>query len=317
MTTPEPDLKLLASRHRFMREAGFGLLLASCVLGVFLLLPSRAPAQPAAVAVAAASTTPDAFANVPVGANAAVVYDLTTGKELFAKNADAQLPLASLTKLLTMYAAFSELSAETPITVDATDTQVDAPHAFQAGDTLPLADIARVTLTGSLNDGAAAIARTTAAREGLSIHDMLANVASSLGLAETYAVNGNGLDVSTALSGGYGSAHDIAILAGALAAKAPEVAIATTGATATATTEAGRSITAKNTDPFVGTIPGLLLSKTGYTDLAGGNLALVFDVGLGHPVAVVVLGSTEEARFTDAEALVAATFAHFAGVAHL
>jgi len=68
---------------------------------------------------------------------------------------------------------------------------------------------------------------------------------------------------------------------------------------------------------MVGTIPRLLLSKTGYTDLAGGNLALVFDAGIMHPIAVIVLGSSKSARFTDGTALVAATLAHFAGVASL
>jgi D-alanyl-D-alanine carboxypeptidase len=60
-------------------------------------------------------------------------------------------------------------------------------------------------------------------------------------------------------------------------------------------------------------MPGLLLSKTGYTDLAGGNLVIVFDVGIGHPVAIVVLGSTRDARFTDVEKLMHATLSHFAG----
>ncbi|MCX6789964.1 MAG: hypothetical protein NTV60_00350, partial [Candidatus Kaiserbacteria bacterium] len=60
-----------------------------------------------------------------------------------------------------------------------------------------------------------------------------------------------------------------------------------------------------------------LLSKTGYTELAGGNLALVFDAGIEHPIAVVVLGSSKEARFTDGTALINATLAHFAGVSSL
>jgi D-alanyl-D-alanine carboxypeptidase len=57
-----------------------------------------------------------------------------------------------------------------------------------------------------------------------------------------------------------------------------------------------------------------MMSKTGYTDLAGGNLAVVFDAGIGHPVAVVVLGSTKEERFTDVQRLVRATSAQFAGL---
>jgi D-alanyl-D-alanine carboxypeptidase len=56
---------------------------------------------------------------------------------------------------------------------------------------------------------------------------------------------------------------------------------------------------ASNTDAVMNEIPGLIASKTGYTDLAGGNLAVVFDAGIMHPVAVVVLGSTVDGRFSD------------------
>jgi D-alanyl-D-alanine carboxypeptidase len=51
----------------------------------------------------------------------------------------------------------------------------------------------------------------------------------------------------------------------------------------------------------------LLGSKTGLTDLAGGNLAVVFDAGFDHPVGVVVLGSSEKGRFEDVEKLVWST----------
>jgi D-alanyl-D-alanine carboxypeptidase len=63
----------------------------------------------------------------------------------------------------------------------------------------------------------------------------------------------------------------------------------------------------------VNRFPDLLLSKTGYTDLAGGNLVIVYDAGINHPIAIVVLGSTEDGRFTDVSQLIAATLAHFGG----
>ena len=62
----------------------------------------------------------------------------------------------------------------------------------------------------------------------------------------------------------------------------------------------------KNTDELVNEIPGLIAGKTGYSDLAGGNLAVIFDAGFDHPLAVVVLGSTSEGRFNDVKQLVAA-----------
>lgn len=300
-----------------MREAGIALLFASGILALFIFIPRLQ--QPAASDVVATATTtqPDAYAKVAVEAKSAIVYDLATGKVLYAKNPDAQLPLASLTKMLTVYAAFAELSPTTPITIPEDATKLDAPRAFNAGQIFALSDLARLTLTASLNDGAAAIASATAERETSGQSAMLAGAAASLGLTQTYAVNGSGLDVSPSISGGYGSAYDLARLAGALVQTAPAVARATTESSARATSAGGTSYTVKNTDPVVASIPRLLLSKTGYTDLAGGNLALVFDAGLLHPIAVIVLGSSKNARFTDGTALVAATLAHFAGVASL
>jgi len=312
------ELQQLAAHTRSTREAGIALVIASGILGLLLLIPLR-PERGASVAITntAPTTIPDAFAQVPIEAQAAVVYDLATGETLYAKNADAQLPLASLTKLLTVYAAFAELSPDTPITIPASATRLEGPRAFREGQTFTLADLARLTLTASLNDGAAAIATATALRENRSQNEMLAGAAAALGLSQTYAVNGNGLDVNAAVSGGYGSAHDLAVLAAALIEQAPAVAAATTRSSAEAASQSGTHFKVMNTDPMIDTIPRLLLSKTGYTDLAGGNLVLVFDAGIRHPIAVVVLGSSPKARFTDGTALVAATLAHFAGVASL
>lgn len=308
------ELQNIALRSRFMRETGVALIITSALLLIFLFIPFR---REEPVPTAPAASVASAFAHIPIEAKAAIVYDLATGKTLYEKNADAQLPLASLTKLLTIYAALAKLPPETQVVIPASAARAEPPRAFKAGQTFSLADLARLTLTASLNDGAAAIASSAAERENISEAAMLAGAAGALGLPQTYAVNGNGLDMSSAVSGGYGSARDMARLAGALAELAPSVAEATTHDSAHAVSREGVQFTAKNTDPIVGSLPRLLLSKTGYTDLAGGNLAIVFDAGILHPIAVVVLGSSLSARFTDSSALVAATLAHFAGVESL
>ncbi|HEY4501243.1 MAG TPA: D-alanyl-D-alanine carboxypeptidase [Candidatus Paceibacterota bacterium] len=310
------NLKNLAEHTRSMREAGVALLFASGILALFLFI-SPISEQPSTSVTIATSIAPNAFANIPIEANAAIVYDLATGETLYAKNADAQLPLASLTKLLTVYAALSQLSPNTPITISSSAVSVEGAHTFFVGQVFSLSDLALLTLTASLNDGATAIASAVAERESRSQSEMLASTASALNLSQTYAVNGSGLDTNAAVSGGYGSAYDLARLAGALVEISPTIAAATTESSAQAVSVGGTSFKVLNTDPIVGTVPRLLLSKTGYTDLAGGNLALIFDVGIQHPIAVVVLGSSLKARFTDGTALVAATLAHFAGVASL
>ncbi len=313
------ELQKLAEKTRSTREIGIALVFASGILALILFISHASQkVQGTSEITVATRAVPDAFAQLPaIEASAAIVYDVATGETLYAKNADAQLPLASLTKLLTVYAALTKLSPETPITIPPSVANLDAPQTFSPGQTFALADLARLTLTASLNDGAVAIAEATATRENRDQTSMLAGAAASLGLLQTYAVNGSGLDVSEYISGGYGSARDLALLSGALVEKASAIAFATTERTAEAISLGGTHFSVKNTNLMVGNIPRLLLSKTGFTNLAGGNLALVFDAGIGHPVAVVVLGSTMKSRFTDSMALVAAALAHYAGVSSL
>ena len=67
---------------------------------------------------------------------------------------------------------------------------------------------------------------------------------------------------------------------------------------------------AQNTNDIISDIPGLLASKTGFTDTAGGNLVIIFDPELGRPIIITILGSTEQGRFEDVRALVNATMEH-------
>jgi serine-type D-Ala-D-Ala carboxypeptidase (penicillin-binding protein 5/6) len=298
-----------------------GVALVSCTLllgAIVYFIPWPGPAHSSdtqVAAVAEATTTPNAFADVSIEAKAAIVVDLSTGMSLYEKNADAQLPLASLTKLLTTYAALDSLSAQTPVTLSANAIAADGDSGLNAGETFAFADLARLELVASSNDAAEAIAETAASHRGEDMTTLLRGAVAAAGLAQTYAVNSTGLDESASVSGGYGSARDVARLAGKLLAKAPDIAQATTQSSVTITSQSGIVHTLPNTDTEVAHFPNLLLSKTGYTDLAGGNLVVIFDAGLNHPVAVAVLGSSRDARFTDVNALVSATLSHFAGAA--
>lgn len=258
---------------------------------------------------------PSAFDTVVLSAKAAIVYDLTTGEVLYEKNAEAQLPLASLTKLLTLYAAVDSLplTANIPITADALASEGDT--GFSEGEVFDLEALAKLALVGSSNDAAAAIAQAAArARHASNGTALLASAAAALGLSQTYALNGTGLDENSTISGAYGSAHDIAILAGELLKRVPSIAHASIRPSVSVSSQSGFSYTLANTNPGTEHVPGLLLSKTGYTDLAGGNLAIVYDAGIGHPIAVVVLGSTKDARFLDVAHLVRAAAHEFSGL---
>lgn len=321
MTAPTPDLKTLIrrleKRHQ-KKQAATALIAATSVLGLTVLVaPLFAQKEEAPVAVVPAPVeTPvsDAYEAVQLEGKAAIVYDLVTGETLYEKNSRSQLPLASLTKLLTIYAAAESLDNASTVTITDTALLSDGESGFSAGESFAFGDLARLALVSSSNDATAAIAETAAIARATTGKNMLASAASALGLAQTYALNGTGLDESTSVSGGYGSARDIAVLSGKLLETAPEIASATINSSVSIRSREGVLHTLPNTNPGIARIPSALLSKTGFTDLAGGNLAIVYDAGIGHPIAVVVLGSSRDGRFSDVNTLLTRTNEYFAGV---
>jgi serine-type D-Ala-D-Ala carboxypeptidase (penicillin-binding protein 5/6) len=300
--------RLKRERYQLML-AGIG---SIAVIGIVALAGPRMMPEEVPVAVEA---SPSAFDEIMLSAKAAIVYDLTTGEVLYEKNAEAQLPLASLTKLLTLYAASEALSKDAPVTMSARALSAEGDNGFIEGDTFSFEDAAKMAMVASSNDAAAAVAEAaTTARHASNGSALLASAAASLGLSQTYALNGTGLDENGRIAGAYGSPHDIAILAGELLRRAPDIAQASISPSVSATSRSGYSYTLRNTNPDVARIPGLMLSKTGFTDLAGGNLAVVFDAGMNHPIVIVVMGSTRDERFLDVERLVKATVQEFAGL---
>ncbi len=251
---------------------------------------------------------------------AAIVFDLAQKKTLYAKNEGMQLPLASLTKLMTAYVAHTALDNHAHVVIPQDRLPADGDPALISGDIWDFKDLLGYTLMQSSNDGARAIAGAAGAViSGKNGEDQQAFVAKmnaatqELGMAQTYFSNETGLDTSLQESGAYGSARDVAVLLGHLLQDAPEIFEDTGTLTGTFISTTGKIYTARNTNQRIGEIPALIASKTGYTDLAGGNLAVVFDAGVNHPIAVVVLGSSSAGRFNDTKALVDATLQYFTG----
>ena len=268
------------------------------------------------VRTAVAPVPVSTFPPVAIDGRSAIVYDVSTHEILYAHNATMRLPLASLTKLVTLYAIATNLSPGETVVISESALAQDGDSGFTLGEQFTARDLERMALVASSNDAAQALAEAGSNKVNTSETSLLASAIASAGLLQTTAQNATGLDVNTSLSGGYGSAQDIATLAGEILTVAPEVAQATTHERVSATSLQGVAHSLPNTNQSLGPIPSPLLSKTGFTDLAGGNLVVVFDVGIGHPVAVVVLGSTKEGRFSDVRKLVDTTLTYFALTHH-
>lgn len=255
----------------------------------------------------------NAFENISLKAKGAIVWDVKEQKLLFNKNGDIVLPLASVTKLMTALVAYELLDPEEKVTISAHDLQTIGDSGLLDGEIFSVQDLVDLTLISSSNDGATALGSKVASiidptkdPEALFI-DAMNMKAKELGLSKTYFLNSAGLDVSRTEAGAYGTARDMALLMEYIITKTPDAVALTSLNVKNIANAHGNYHIAENTNEVVGAIDGLIASKTGSTDLAGGNLVIAFDAGLNHPVIVSVLGSTYSGRFDDTLLLVEET----------
>ena len=237
-----------------------------------------------------------AFAPVVLEAKAALVYEPDTGRTLFARNEREPLPIASLTKVMTALAASQLLP-------DSTIIPLSRRH-------YRLKDLTALTLVSSSNQGAVALA-AAAQETGRDLVAAMNAEAKFLGLSQTTFANSTGLDLPNGQAGSRSSASDMAQLFTHILAVRPELLTETKFEEIEAPTAEGLRHRFQNTNEIVRQLPGLLASKTGFTDTAAGSLIIAFDRGLNQPIIVVILGSTETGRFSDARRLVEATIESF------
>lgn len=238
-----------------------------------------------------------------ITAQSAYVYDIKTSAVIFEKNSEAQLPLASLTKLATALTASQTLSDGERVHISEWALAPEGDSGFSENETWELKDLLAFTLITSSNDGARAIA--LAADNG-SLEDFITkmnDMVRSVGLSQTFFLNETGLDVSSSTAGAYGSARDVALLLTHAYETDRDVLTGSAQAANVFTSLSGLTHTAKHTSAIAGVLPGEVIVKTGFTDLAGGNLAVLEEVFPGRPVAIVVLGATKETRDEDVYAL--------------
>ncbi len=331
METPNQPLNSPATRSESVQGPSWvprvligGLITLTIFLTVGISTPTHlvanVPGNRDVAVVSAAVSGP--FENTSLLAKSAIVVDIQSGATLFARNPDIQLPLASLTKVPLALVVSEVLPLDSRITIPHDIPQVGKFETLSGGVQWPLQEVIDFTLITSSNDGADILAEAAngPVRQKFSGAPTLNStlwrmnaLANELGLSQTYFLNVSGLDISTTLAGAYGSARDVAILFEYASQSNPTVFSGTARGNVLLTSEYGdKQTVAYNTNETEAEIPGLILGKTGFTDLAGGNLAIVFDVGIAHPVVVVILGSTKEGRFEDARKLVEATRAAIA-----
>lgn len=236
-------------------------------------------------------------------AGAVSVYDITRGRTIYGFNDTLAMPLASLAKTMTVALAVSSLRPDDIIYISKNALNQSGDYGLFLHEKWRSEDLAKLTLITSANDGAVALSEV----DGGFVEKMNSK-AEKIGMEHSLFLNPTGLDVNSGQAGAFGSALDANLLASYGMRTRPEIFSVTTLPEITLTSESGFYHTFKNTDIIIDKIPNLLYSKTGFTDVAGGNLTIVFKNKDGHLVAVTVLGSSFEGRFTDMEKIVNALY---------
>jgi len=252
------------------------------------------------------------FSKINLGARSAYVFNTNTGEVIFKKDSDTQLPLASVTKVMTAYSALKRLPENTIIKIDYNALNEEGDTGLLVGEEWELDELVEFMLMVSSNDAARALADATALYENsLSFSNLINTDVIEIGLANTYFSNPSGLDTSKDLSGAFGTAEEVAKFFNFAIQKYPEVFSVTSKLEKEFISESGFIHKAENTNESVRDITGLVASKTGFTDLAGGNLVVAYDIGPGKRMVAVVLGSTVEERESDIKQLVNASIMHY------
>jgi serine-type D-Ala-D-Ala carboxypeptidase (penicillin-binding protein 5/6) len=240
---------------------------------------------------------PAAAATPAVDARAYLVMNGADGEVLLASHAHDRLPIASITKLMTVLVTLDRAKPGELVTVDPAAAGVTGSTIrLRAGEKLRVSDLLAAALIQSANDSAVALAEHVGDGNEARFVELMNRRAAALGLRDSHFTRPDGLDAS----GHYSSAFDVTRL-GLEAMKAPIVRRLVRQQTASIA--GGRTLHTWN--DLLGEFPGTFGVKTGHTSGAGWN-EVAAARGNGVTIYATVLGSpSRSVRNADLEELLA------------
>ncbi len=151
--------------------------------------------------------------NLAEGVKSAILMEASTGNVLYEQNPDEHLPIASVTKIMTMLLIMERIESgaltfEDMVTVSENANSYGGSTMFlETGEQLSVHDMMKGIAVASANDGCVAMAEHIAGSEANFV-DMMNKRAVELGMCDTVFLNTNGLDAD----GQYSSARDVATM---------------------------------------------------------------------------------------------------------
>jgi D-alanyl-D-alanine carboxypeptidase len=214
-------------------------------------------------AAALALAAPVLAAPPQVTGRAFVVENGATGEVLLSRDAGARVPIASITKLMTVLLTVERTKPSDVVTVGPRAASVGESSAgLRAGERLTVRELLEAALIQSANDAADALADHVGKGDEQHFVTLMNRRARQLGLRDTHYVRPDGLDATGHVS----SARDVTLLA-RIVMHRPLVRqiVRQRGATISG----GRSLHTWN--DLLSSYPGIFGVKTGHTSRAGWN----------------------------------------------
>ena len=249
--------------------------------------------------------------NTDLGLNAksAILMEESTGNILYESNPDERLPIASVTKVMTMLLIMEavdsgKISLDDMVTVSENAMSYGGSTMFlETGEQLTVNDMLKGIAVASANDGCVAMAEHLAGSESAFV-DMMNEKAKELGMENTHFMNTNGLDEADH----YSSARDVAIMSRELMKH--ETIFNYTSIWMD--TLRGGKFQLANTNKLIRFYDGANGLKTGSTSKALCCLSAAAKRNDMQLIAVVLGAPTSAERFASAKSLLDYGFANYA-----
>lgn len=249
-----------------------------------------------------------------INARAGLLMEYETGTILYEKNIDQPLPIASVTKIMSLCLIFDEveqgtLKLDDKVTVSEYAANIGGSHVFtDAHWQYPASELIKSIIIASANDACIAMAEHIAGNEETFVSRMNKK-AEELGMNNTTFVNCTGLPAEGHLS----TARDVAIMSRELLGHKDYFRWSSTWMDEI-THKDGRVTGLTNTNKLVRFYEGCDGVKTGYTDEAKHCLSASATRNGTRMISVILGGETSQNRFDDARTLLNYGFANFVTV---
>ena len=224
-----------------------------------------------------------------ISAKSALVYDLTSNKTTFTKNAKDKLPMASLTKIMTAIVALENPKNDDKYVVTGNDLVGEDSMGLDNGEALSLKELLYGLMLKSGNDAAETLANNFKGGREAFIKAMN-DKAKALGLKDTNFTNPTGLEGDGKQ---YTTAYDLIVISKYALDNFPLFnKVVSTFDFNIEGSNTHKAFFLENETNLLTSYPGIKGIKTGFTPEAGLCLVTYLDYS-GHKILGVILGSDD------------------------